>query len=428
MWLVALVAAFLDIALAADPAETPQKDLVVHEWGVISVYNDVELANADMRAVWAGLPKFVYGNVDRRSIPEQIVIITAPVIYFHTPNELLVNVKVEFPGGRPAVWWPANSNDGSYVGPLMRRGDAKDLRVTSDKHLEWSLNLTKPPPDSPKRPQKEDNPYPRNIVEKLQDSFRPLPAGHWMEACRKVDAVNVAPSRHRSELERFVYYDGLIPSPKAAELTVTAERVSLRNRAKYPLHDVTAVDRRTPGKVRVARVATLDAGKSQALEFTECPVERWPAVAIEEFVTQLTSAGLSVDEAKGMAAVWQKDFFETEGLNLFYRLPQTEYDRMLPLTIKPRPEKIARVLLVHHPHCEPDLGDRVMALVKQLDSGSFQERLDAHRRIQALGRAAFVHLIRARNAKPSLEVTARLNKLLEEFEAERAFRPSAADE
>jgi len=69
-----------------------------------------------------------------------------------------------------------------------------------------------------------------------------------------------------------------------------------------------------------------------------------------------------------------------------------------------------------------------MALVKQLDSSSFQDRLDAHRRIQALGQAAFVHLIRARNAKPSLEVTSRLNKLLEEFEAERAFKPGSADE
>jgi hypothetical protein len=410
MWLGALAAVALGIALAANPAETPQKDLVVHEWGVISVYNDVELANADMRAAWAGLPKFVYGNIDQRSLPPRVIVIEAPLIYFHTPGELAIKVKVEFPGGRPAVWWPANSNDGSFSGGLA----AKIPPPTSDKYLEWELNLQKPAP----KPETDNS--------KAFAKLRPLPEGHWMEACRAVDAAEVGSGWQR---EKFVYYDGLIPSPRAAEPTVTTKGVSLRNCAKHALLDVTAIDRRTPGRVRLARVAKLDAGKSQTLEFREAAVDRWPAVAIDELVTQLTTADLNLDEAKALAAVWKKDFFETEGLNLFYRLPQAEYDRMLPLTIKPRPEKIARVLLVHHPHCEPDLGDRVMALVKQLDSSSFQERLDAHRRLQALGRAAFIHLVRARNAKPSLEVTARLNKLLEDFESERAFGPGdAADE
>jgi hypothetical protein len=407
IWLVALAGAALGMALAANPVETPQKDLVVHEWGVVSVHNDVELANADMRAVWAGLPKFVYGNVDRRSLPARIVIIDAPVIYFHTPRELSLQVKVEFTGGRPAVWWPANSNNGSHAGGLMENVPA----ATSDTHLEWKLTV-RPPQGPPQAPL----------------DVQPLPKGHWMEACRDVAAAIVVANALGTgvQREKFVYYDGLIPSPRAAELTVAADRVSLKNLAKYALLDVTAVDRRAPGRVRVARLATLDPGKSQTLEFKEFAAERWPARAVDELVTQLTTAGLNLDEAKAMAAVWKKDFFETEGLNLFYRLPQAEYDRMLPLTIKPRPEKIARVLFVHHPHCEPDLGDRVMALVKQLDSSSFQERLDAHRRIQALGQAAFVHLVRARNAKPSLEVTARLNKLLEEFEAERAFKPGGA--
>jgi len=167
-------------------------------------------------------------------------------------------------------------------------------------------------------------------------------------------------------------------------------------------------------------MATVAAGTEiQALAFKESAAERWPASAHEELIAQLARAGLNEDER---AEVWKKDFFETEGLTLFYRLPQAEYDRLLPLTIAPRPEKVVRTMLVHHPHCEPDLGERVMALVTQLDSNNFQERIDAQKRIHALGRAAFVHLIRARNAKPSLEVTARLNKLLEEFESERVFK------
>jgi len=402
VWLVALVGAALGIALAADPAETPQKDVVVHEWGVISVHNDVELANADMRAAWADLPKFVYGNVDQRRSPEQLRVVYVPVIYFHSAKEQKVHVKVDFPGGRPAVWWPANSNIDQYSRNLI----GKDQPGTYHKHLEWRLVLQ---PNA-----------------KVPD-LRTLPKGHWMEACRAVRATDVCASDdfHEQQRERFAYYDGMIPGPKAAELQVAPDRVTLKNRAKHALLDVTVVDRRHPEQVRVARAASLAAGATiDALEFQAYPPERWLASALEQLVKQLSEAGLNEDEAKAMAQVWQREFFETEGLTLFYRLPQAEFDRLLPLTITPRPEKVARVLLVHHPHCEPDLGDRVMALVKQLDSSSFQDRLDAQRRIQALGRAAFVHLVRARNAKPSLEVTARLNKLLEEFEAERAFKPS----
>jgi hypothetical protein len=136
-WLVALAAIGLGIALAADPVAPVAKGLAVHEWGVIRAYNDVELANADMRSTWQSLPKFVYGLVDQRHIPAEIVIIDAPVMYFHAPTELPVRVKVEFPGGRPAVWWPGNSNIDHHGGRL----GAVTERATCDKHLEWDVIL-----------------------------------------------------------------------------------------------------------------------------------------------------------------------------------------------------------------------------------------------------------------------------------------------
>src|SRR5271166_1090614 len=166
-WLAALTAVGVGIALAADPAETPQKGLLVHEWGVINVYNDAELANADMRSVWESLPDFVYGNVDRRHIPQEVVIVLAPVIYFHAPKELAVQVKVEFPGGRPAVWWPANANIDRHGGRL---GNVSQ-KATCDKHLEWNLTLKAPDADA--------------------SGLRALPKGHWMAACRTVAAATV---------------------------------------------------------------------------------------------------------------------------------------------------------------------------------------------------------------------------------------------
>ena len=69
-----------------------------------------------------------------------------------------------------------------------------------------------------------------------------------------------------------------------------------------------------------------------------------------------------------MATVWRKGFFETEGVNVFYRLSQEAYDKALPLTVTPKPEKVVRTLLMHHPHCEPDLGERVIYIAPDLPS------------------------------------------------------------
>jgi hypothetical protein len=346
------------------------------------------------------LPKFVYGQTDKRSIPEaspQLLPVAAPVIYFHAPQPQAVNVRVDFPKGKPAVWWPANTN-------IARKPD-QSLR---DNYLEWQLQV-KSPAAGPL-------------------SEKPLPKGHWMEALRAVKADHVlARDVSQSDLtpakEKFVYYDGLIPAPVGLTISVAGDKVTLRNQAKYAVFDVTVVDRRTPGKVRVARLAQLDAGaEKQGLDFRAADPTRWPAAGLEELVGQLKAAGLHDDEARALANVWKKEFFETEGLGLFYRLPQSEYDRMLPLTVTPKPEKVTRVLLVHHPHCEPDLAERVLGLVKQLGADDFNGRVEAHKRLQGLGRAGFVHMVRARKTTSDPEIRARLKKLLEEFEAEQALQ------
>src|SRR5262249_14902943 len=147
----------------------------------------------------------------------------------------------------------------------------------------------------------------------------------------------------------------------------------------------------------------------------------WPFDGVEELVGQLKAAGLNEDEAKALAQVWRKTFFETEGIGVFYRLPQEIYDQVLPLTVNPKPEKTVRTLLVHHPHCEPDLRERVLALANDLSSDKFQERIEAQRRLTALSKAAFVHLVRARNEAKDPEVKARLAKVVEAFESDKAF-------
>jgi hypothetical protein len=58
----------------------------------------------------------------------------------------------------------------------------------------------------------------------------------------------------------------------------------------------------------------------------------------------LAGSGLYPREAKAMVDTWRDSWFE-EGTRVFYVLPDAAVDAMLPLTIEPRPSRVARVFV-----------------------------------------------------------------------------------
>src|SRR5437867_1045308 len=96
------------LAPAAPAAEETAKGLVVHEWGVFRVHEDVEMANADVLAEWRDLPDFVYGQVNGRTLPVNwgaFEIRKRPIVFFHAAAPTQVRMKIDFPGGVPGVWY-----------------------------------------------------------------------------------------------------------------------------------------------------------------------------------------------------------------------------------------------------------------------------------------------------------------------------------
>jgi hypothetical protein len=393
---------------APGPAAAPvAKGLKVHEWGVFRVHTDMALANADMRAVWAGLPRFVYGQVAARDLPrhwQNLQEVDRPVLFFHAPQPIEVQLKIDFPGGLPAVWWPGTERPALHGATLVgAAGERPPFRS-----LEWRLRLKEPP----------------NVAR--APAMPAAAEGHWVQALRAVKAddvfAHVGERNFGCERERFVYYDGLLPRGKWLAVTVKGERVELRNQVDHPVYDVTVVDRRTPAKVRVARLARLGPRASaEELKFTEPTAKDWSAAAVRELGAQLKAAGLHEDEAGSLAELWRKELFETEGLTAFYRLPQSEYERLLPLTMSPRPEELVRVGLVIHPHCEPDLAERVSRLAKELDSDEFATREAAEKRLDALAGSAVVYLKRLETGRLSAEARRRIERLIDKHDAERAI-------
>jgi hypothetical protein len=401
-FLKALAIALLgSAAMAADP---PAKKLTVHEWGVFRVHEDAEMANADIKALWDGLPEFVYGYIRGRLLPRHwgaVEIRDRPVIFFHAAEPMLLSMKVDFPGGMPGVWWPGT------VAPAVF-GDQKPPAAA--KSLSWDIGLIQAPQGW--MPKTAGPP--------------PVPKDHWFERLRQVKSDELfsrfGPGGHYVEREKFVYYDGLFPQAKWVKIGVEKDGISLTNRVKHAVFDVTVVDRRGDAKVRVGRVEKLDAGAtSKNIAFTEIDASRFASEASQTLSKQLVAAGLNDDEAASLVDLWKKEMFETPGLHVFYRLPQEEYERLLPMTLAPKPHAVVRVGLVFHGHSEPDLPERVLDLVKQLDSPRYAVRDAAQKKLVQMGPAALVHLQRLNTAAQTTEVQKSIDLLLKKWSAKAAF-------
>jgi hypothetical protein len=413
--LLLLLAGAVGLLWAADgknPNEEPIKGFLIHEWGVWRVHDDIEMANADMRAQWDELPAFVYGQTTTRDFPrhwdQPIMTVTKPVLFFHAPAAMQADLRVGFPTGVPAVWWPATENPAYQgLGYTIDGQPRKTEKVAT--FLEWKLGLKRPHWPVVQAP-----------------SVKELSTPHWMQTLRDVKCddvyVSVGERGRTMEREKFVYYDGLLPRIKALSIKVDKEKVALKNQEKFAVFDLWIIDNRDAAKPRVGRLSRLDGGGAKAVELDVQKEARWLEDAGKTLTAQLKDAGLNEDEAASLTTIWNADFFQSAGVTLFYRVPQEEYDRLLPLTVKPRPEKIVRVGLVQQIPFEQELADRVARLVQQLDDDEFTRREAAQQELAKLGPVALGYLQRLKAKLTTPEPKRRVDELLEKYEAQRSLK------
>jgi hypothetical protein len=388
---------------AGDPPKAQPKGFNVHEWGVFRVNQDADFANAELREEWDKLPSFVYGFIKGRTIPQHwgpLEIRLRPLIFFYAEGPQIARVCVSFPGGMPGVWYPATrhpSIDGNL--PQPKSGD----------YLQWNIAIKESPPDWRPRATPQE-----------------VAANHWIAQARRVKSDEIfchfGEGKLEIEREKFIYYDGLFPQGKWMKIDVDGDNVKLTSQVAHPVFDVTVVDRRKD-KPRIARIAKLDGKKSiDKVEFFEADAATFVSENAGKVTAQLVAAGLFVDEAKLLVDTWKKDMFDTPGLNVFYRIPQSEYDGRMPLTVTPKPTSTVRVGLIFHGHLEPDFAERILEMVKKLDAERFADREAATKKLQQVGPAALVQLQRLRNNKElSVEVRERIDVLIKKWNANDAF-------
>jgi hypothetical protein len=420
-WAGEIVSPKVEFELAA----LAKDDLVVHEWGVFTVFNDVKYANVNREEEWGSLPSFFYRQFPKERLRWVPSAWDKPIVYFYAkPTPLRVNVKVTFAEGAPVVWWPAVASpveDRPYeTGP--------DPRKTKPfQSLIWDAWIGDRAPSA----------RGQGPTVKVEDF--PLPADCWLQQARLPSAsqltvvgniegpgkVRFPGAKDRSETERFLYYDGLVPSPDYLRCEkIDAKSVTLRNRAKFDITRLFVVDRRAKETIGFAFVdGTKQSFKAEtSLRINLRPIHRedWPFVGLKQIRQALFDAGLFEAEADSLLKIWDKRLLQAEGVTAFHILPVVEYDRMLPLDILPAPAvRPVRVGIALHPHVEiePILSEHIGALIRQLDSPQFDKRLAADKALTEIGPLAIATLRAELKKGVPVETSRRIQAMLERVDA-----------
>ena len=200
----------------------------------------------------------------------------------------------------------------------------------------------------------------------------------------------------------------------------------MANRAKFDIGPLIIVDRRGKDGVGFAvldgKKEVLKAGTSMKIELKPIDAEDWPSVGLKQVRQALLGAGLFEPEADSLLKLWDKQFLQSDGVTAFHLLPTSEYDRMLPLEIRPAPPtRPVRVGIALHPHVEIEPGNSnrkpVALLIRQLDSPQFEKRAAADKALSEIGPLA-IALLRAELKKGgTLETTRRIQAVLERVDA-----------
>jgi hypothetical protein len=321
-------------APGADPA-----GFTVHEWGTFT-----SIAGSDGQAVqWrpltgpSDLPCFVTAlnpnsvKIGPGGIPglKATVRMETPVLYFYSATEQTVRASVTFYQGIISEWYPQ-----ARVGPVA----PIPTMANALGRIQWDDVKIRPGA-------KEDYP-----VE---------PGESHYYAARATDA---APLVVGGQQEKFLFYRGLATFPLLVGATVNRDgNIAMTQSGDRAIETVILFERRG-GRFgyRLVRAEGKDVviDRPQLNASMESMRQELQALLIEK--------GLYPREAAAMVETWRDSWFE-DGARLFYLLPQSATDALLPLTIEPKPASVARVFVGRLEIVTPEIESEVANAIRAND-------------------------------------------------------------
>ena len=83
--------------------------------------------------------------------------------------------------------------------------------------------------------------------------------------------------------------------------------------------------------------------------------------AVAHLQTAMVNAGLKLDESNALIDTWRNSYFDKEkGLKVLWIVPRAVTDKILPLSIKPIPDKIERVIVGRSEILTPEFEDYLL--------------------------------------------------------------------
>jgi hypothetical protein len=307
-------------------------DLTAHEWGTFT-----SVAGQYGQAVeWSPLN----GSSDLPSFVEHLngaqfklglrgtVRMETPVLYFYSPHETAVSVKVAFSRGIMTEWYPPASR----VEPSPK--NVLDRKALFQRHVTGSISwdsVTVSPTLAPSFPRgnqpgdNEDNQY----YAARETSAAPL----------------VVKTAGGGQQEKFLFYRGVSTFSVPISATVTSQgKLLITNLAHQEIPSVILFERRGDKLGYHLGGALRDEMSLDPPELTATFESATYDSMSRDLADILTSQGLYPDEAHAMIETWRQSWFE-EGSRLFYIVPGGFLNAILPLTIYPAPAQTARVFV-----------------------------------------------------------------------------------
>ena len=349
----ALLAVFgAAILMAASIGSLHPQDLTVHEWGTFT-----SIAGDDGMAIdWepldgpSDLPCFVHRfEVGAKALLSGTVRMETPVIYLYGPEGSTADVRVSFPKGFITEWYPKANRVATFIGSgIPPRGpDVRQPEKDEPDSIEWpAVKLQR---DS------------KSIDFPLEQ-----PPSHYY-AGRRTDSDALVVG---NEMDKFLFYRGVgrFQPPVAARVGVW-DRILVRDlgTAQIP---AAILFRNHDGKIsyRVSYLTSRPIGSELTLEMPDTAADTGTLRADIESI--LVSQGLFAKEAKAMVATWGDSWFE-EGTRLFYFLPTSAVDAILPLEVRPAPAHVARVFVGRMEIFTPTMKQEIRDAIARGDSSVF---------------------------------------------------------
>ena len=333
--------------------------LVVHEWGTFTSLQDEqgrELSGINIddepvpdfvhnlnpfllsRPVLSSLHWQYRSKGAPRHHPRVTMRLETPVLYFYPPEgqrePLRLDVSVRFQGGWLTEFYPK----AHAAAPGLKEGqfDFGELNETSTSSLAW------------------------NDLAVGTRGVGPVTDEHVWTAPRKVQAANV--TNVEGESERYLFYRGVghIRAPlratmnrKAGELAIQAnfdQVLAAGGQARIPQLWLISVNQDGRCAFRQLDGFDVDADSQRRLALISYRFEAGDYAAANRdrleasMHAALVADGLYADEATALLTTWQRSYFASPGLRLFYLVPRVWTDRQLPLALS-RDAEIDRVMI-----------------------------------------------------------------------------------